>query len=78
MKTVKIEAEMSEGTPPEKVRLEVTQGAHTLRTADVDPGKPAAEFEMDDGDYVARATSLVPHGTPATAVFAVPVRVTAS
>lgn len=78
MRTVKVQAEMGEGKPPEKVRLEVTQGPHTLRSADVDPAAPAAEFDLDDGDYTASAQSLVPHGAAATAVFAVPaaVRVT--
>jgi hypothetical protein len=77
MARIKVQADMSEGTPPEKVRIEVTQGPHTLRSADVAPGD-ATTFEMDDGDYVASAQSLVPHGAPATSVFAVPsaVRVT--
>ena len=76
-KKIKIEADLSDGEKPAAVRLEVTQGANTLRSADVAPGA-AAEFDVDDGDYEARATALVPHGTSATAVFAVPtaVRVT--
>ncbi len=78
MKPVKITAEMGPGDAPEKVRIEVTQGPHTLRTADVDPANPTAVFQVDDGDYVARAQSLVPHGTEVTAVFAVPLRVTVS
>jgi len=78
MKTVKVKAEMSDGAAPAAVRLEVTQGPHTLRSADVAPDAPEATFEMDDGDYVASAVSLVPHGTPVTAVFAVPDRVTVS
>jgi hypothetical protein len=78
MKPVQVTADMGLGKAPEKVRLEVTQGPHTLRSADVDPASPSAVFQVDDGDYVASATSLVPHGTPATAVFAVPraVRIT--
>lgn len=78
MTTVKVEADMSDGEPPAAVRLEVTQGPHTLRSADVDPVAPTAVFDVDDGDYAARAQALVPHGTPVTAVFAVPtaVRVT--
>lgn len=76
MQRIKIEADMSTSAqPPEAVRLEVKQGRHTLRTADVDPAHPAAEFDVDDGDYVASAQSLMPHGTAATAVFSVPMAV---
>lgn len=78
MKPVQVDAEMGPGKAPEKVRLEVTQGPHTLRSADVDPASPSAVFQVDDGDYEARATSLIPVGSPVTTVFAMPraVRVT--
>ncbi len=72
-KQVRIKAELSEGPMPEAVRIEVAQGPHTLQTADVPPGESAV-FSVDDGDYTARAVALAPHGTPAEAAFAVPLR----
>lgn len=69
---------MTGGKPPEAVRLAVQQGPHMLRSADVDPKNPSATFDVDEGDYVASAQSLVPHGTEATAVFAVPMAVRVS
>ncbi len=78
-KKLEVKATLGEGEAPAGVRLEVTQGPHTLRSADVPLAAgertASAEFDVDDGDYEARATALVPHGTPATAVFAVPERV---
>lgn len=78
MQKIRVEAEMSSGTPPDAVRIEVSQGAHVLRSADVSPQHPGETFDVDDGDYLASAVSLVPYGTEATAVFAVPMRVTVS
>ena len=76
MAKVKITAELSPAAPlPEAVRLEVTQGPHTLRSVDVPADAPEAVVDLDDGDYTVRATALVPHGTPAEAALAVPVRV---
>ncbi len=93
MRKIQVTAEMSAGNAPDKVRLEVRQGPHTLRSEEVDvvPADTAAAqpgavstavakttFELDDGDYVAAATALVPHGTATTAIFAVPVVVRVS
>jgi hypothetical protein len=63
---------MSEGEPPEAVAIAVTQGPHPIQGAQVLPGEGAA-FDLEPGDYQVTATSLVPHGTPADAMIAVPV-----
>lgn len=77
MEAVTVQAEMGEGDAPAAVKITVTQGAVLIREAEVPADNPQATFEMDPGDYVVHAQSLVPHGAPADAVFAVPVKVTA-
>jgi hypothetical protein len=63
---------MSEGEPPAAVAIAITQGEHHIASAQVPPSA-GATFELDVGDFQARATALVPHGTPAEAMIAVPV-----
>ena len=76
---IKAEAKLSEGAAPAGVQIDVVQGG-VLQSAVAPADEPSASFDLDPGDYEARATALVPHGAPATAVFAVPiaVRVTAA